>query len=69
MKDINFVKFGRNIAAARKAAGMTQKQLSEACGQNEQRICHIETGLREPSLKLTYRIATVLGTNIDKLIG
>ena len=69
MKELSFTKLGKNITAARKSVGISQQNLSISCGLNEQIVGQIERGLKKPSLETAYRIATILGTTVDALIG
>lgn len=58
---------GDKIKDARKAAGMTQKQLAEALGVSETYISQYERNARNPKLTTLFRIATALGCKIDDL--
>lgn len=59
---------GRIIKAARKAAGMTQKELGEKLGISYQCIAQWENDLRNPKFETRKRIAEVLGIPIRQLI-
>lgn len=52
---------GERIKAARKAAGMTQKELGEKMGLSFQSIAQWENDLRKPKFDTIERIAAVLG--------
>lgn len=59
---------GRNVAAARNRAGMTQECLAELVGVHWKTIGSIERG-RYPFAVTTFvRIATHLGTSLNRLI-
>lgn len=46
---------------------MTQDELAKLVGIRRETISHLEQGKYNPSLKLAYDIAKVLGTSIDEL--
>lgn len=59
---------GARIKSARKARGLTQEQLAEACGWSGQsRIGNYETGKREPSAADMQLIAAALGIPVTYL--
>lgn len=49
------------LAAARKAAGLTQRQLAEKAGVSPGRINHLETGRKRLTLDEAWRLAGVIG--------
>ncbi|MFT4186321.1 MAG: helix-turn-helix transcriptional regulator [Micrococcaceae bacterium] len=51
----------------RKAKGLTQKQLAQLAGCSSRSIISIEQGKYKPSITLAYKLAQLLGTNIEKL--
>ena len=53
-----------SLTAARNAAGLTQKQLSEATGIYQADISKIERGLANPSLSTLQRLAEGLGMEL-----
>jgi len=53
---------------ARKALGMTQKDLADKIGVRELYISRWETGLVSPSIDTLKRIAVVLGVTLDELV-
>lgn len=59
---------GQRIKAARKKAGLTQKELGERMGQSFQSIAQWENDLRKPKLETLQRIAAALGTSISNLL-
>ena len=46
---------------------MTQQQLADAAGVTRQTIIAIEAGKYAPSLTLAFKIAHVLGTNLENV--
>lgn len=58
----------KNIVQYRKAAGLTQVQLSIASGASEDYIYRIEKGKRTPSLERLFRIATALNVDVLDLL-
>lgn len=58
---------GDRIAAARKAAGVTQLQLAERIGKTKSSIANYESGLREPDSETIGAIAQVLGVTPQSL--
>lgn len=61
--------YGANIKAARKAAGLTQKQLAERLGISFVNISQLENNQRTPNMATLQRIADALGIHIFKLTG
>lgn len=51
----------------RKAAGMTQQELGAQVGISRNHYCQIETGEKNPSLKVSLRIKRVLNYTYDDL--
>lgn len=60
--------FKDKLKEARKAAGLTQKEVAEAIGVSESAYCGYETGKRQPDVMKLKQIARVLGTTSDYLI-
>ena len=58
---------GQRIKAARKAAGMTQKELGEKLGLSFQSIAQWENDLRNPKYDTLKRIAVALGVDREVL--
>lgn len=54
-----------DVARRRKEAGLTQQQLAEAVSVSRQSIISIERGRFDPTLKVAFRIAQVLGCAIE----
>jgi DNA-binding XRE family transcriptional regulator len=60
---------GRRIKAARKRAGLTQKELADRVGVGREAIAKIETGARRASMDLGLSIARELGESAEALFG
>ena len=58
-----------NIQKIRDKRGITQVKLSMAVGVSQQSITFYETNTRYPSLPTLIKIADVLKTSIDSVIG
>ena len=56
------------LKAARKKAGLTQKQVASAIGVTESAYCGYETGKRQPDATKIKQIASVLGISGDYLL-
>ena len=54
-----------DLLKARKSAGMTQHEIAEASGIQRSYYGLIETGQRNPTLKIAKRIASALDTDIE----
>ena len=59
---------GERLKAARKKAGLTQKQVSSAIGVTESTYCGYETGKRQPDATRIKQIASALGISGDYLL-
>lgn len=68
VKNNDFVYF-RNLQKIRESKKMTQIKLATEANLSQQSITYYETGTRTPSLDAAVRIAKVLNTSIDYLIG
>ena len=66
--EIDFVKLGRRVRAARKEGGMTQEELAVLCGCTRNHLSAVETGENRPSLELLVRLAAVLHTGVDHFL-
>lgn len=55
------------IREARALRGMTQGELAESVGVRRETISHLEGGKYNPSLKLAFDIARVLGASVEEL--
>lgn len=62
------VGIGANIRQQRKSLGLTQEQLAELAHVDTSYIGQIERGLREPSLKLLWRLSSSLQVSLSQLL-
>lgn len=60
---------GQRIKAARKAAGMTQKELGDKLGLSFQSIAQWENDLRNPKYETLERLADALDIHVSQLLG
>ncbi len=60
---------GEKIRAARKAAGLTQKELAEKMKISYQNLAQWETGKRNPKLENIAKIADALDMSVDDILG
>ena len=60
---------GENIKKARKAAGVTQKELAERLQVYQKDISRWETGVRTPSAEYIIQLCKVLDISADYLLG
>ena len=58
---------GENIRAARKAKGLSQRELAQKLGVTSQNISNWETGFSKPTIKSLKFLAQDLDTTIDRL--
>ena len=57
-----------NLKQARKAAGLTQKELAEQIGVYAKDICRWETGERTPSIESFAKLCKALGASADEIL-
>ena len=62
-------RLGRQIRTARELRGLTQEKLAERAGINNSFLSQCERGLKAPSLKTLYAIATELDVGLDQLFA
>lgn len=60
---------GLNVRRLRKAAGLTQAELSEAAEIADATLSRIERGRLIPSVELADRLATALRVSVDELMS
>ena len=58
----------KNLREARKAAGLTQKQLAQKVGCAAHTLSQYENGTRMPNVRMISIISHELGTSLDDLI-
>lgn len=61
--------FGARLVAARRARAMTQTQLAEKVGTTQKSISYYEAAGGQPTGELVSKLAQVLGTTSDYLLG
>ena len=57
-----------NIRKIRVARGMSVKDLASEVGVSAMTIYRYETGKRNPTILVAYKMATALGVTVDELI-
>lgn len=62
-------KIAQKIFAARKASGMTQKQVATLLGISEGQFAHYEKGRAEPSINLIYQMCLLFNASFDEWLG
>lgn len=61
-------RLGASIAAAREAAGMTQRDLAARCGTSRSQVCRAEAGTASVEVVSLVRIARALGVQVADLL-
>ena len=64
-----FQSLGQRIAKARSAADLTQAQLADALGISQPQLASYEVGRRRVPVSMLPKLAKLLGTPIEALIG
>lgn len=64
-----FAALGTHIGLLRKERGMTQSELGRAIGVSQQAVFAYELGERRISVFLLSKLAAVLGSSVESLIG
>ena len=59
--------FNERLKELRKAAGLTQQQLAQACGISISGVQKLEYGGIDPSWSTVQRLAGALGIGVEKL--
>lgn len=59
---------GRNVSRIRQKKGLTQEQLAEISGFNQQYISGLERGRRNPTIITLYELAEALGVSHIELV-
>lgn len=60
--------FGDNIRAARKRAGMSQRELAEKIGVKPSAVCQWEKGDTCPSYPNLLSMSIALGVTVDEIL-
>ena len=56
------------LIAARKMAGLTQRELAEACGVSDGTVSRWEQGIKDPTITQAKKIGEVCGVHYDDII-
>ena len=56
------------MIAARKMAGLTQRDLAEACSVSEGTIAKWEKGIKDPTITQAKKIGEICGVHYDDII-
>lgn len=62
-------KFNENLRKARREKKLTQQQVADLLGVAKSTYCQYETGASEPNILRLKKLAKILETNIDSLLG
>lgn len=62
-------KFNENLRKARQEKRLTQQQVADLLGVAKSTYCQYETGASEPNIVRLKKLAKILETNIDSLLG
>ena len=68
-KEIENIKFGKQVAALRRAKGLSQEQISFRCNINRTYMGEIERGEKSPSLLVIAKIAKALDISKSELMN
>jgi len=60
---------GARLAAYRRAAGLSQKELAELIGEPQQNISYWEQSDKPPRSDILDRLAKVLGVSVEQLVS
>lgn len=63
------MEIGAKIKAARKTAGLTQKQLCDLLGVHQTAVSQWEIGATQPSIELLYKLLAALDLTFEELIN
>jgi transcriptional regulator with XRE-family HTH domain len=61
-------RFGRNVAAQRMKAGLTQEELADRADMHRTEVSLIENGGRKPRLETILKLAGTLGIPTETLL-
>lgn len=67
MKNVDRI-LGRVVAQARKKAGVSQEQLAFQCGLHRTYISQIERGLKSPTARTLFDLASALDVRPSELL-
>ncbi len=63
-----YTKLGKRVCLARRRYGLTQEETAHRCGIDRTYLARIEAGRVNPTVKVLFNIARVLGTKIMSLM-
>lgn len=66
---MDLIKIGKYIAAKRKEAGMTQKQLAEKLGMSDKSVSKWERGICLPDVSVYMELCNILGISINEFLA
>lgn len=69
MADFDKKKTAQRIKALRTELDMSQKELAKMVGIAQNTLAQYENGIASPSLKVLVKLAEVLNTSTDYLLG
>ncbi len=69
MKEITLKIFSTRLKELRELHNLTTRELGEIVGVSNATISRYETGMRDPDLAITYKIAQYFGVTIEYLCG
>jgi transcriptional regulator with XRE-family HTH domain len=59
--------FGATVRRLREAKGISQEGLADLAGLDRTYVSGVERGVRNPTLKVIYRLAEALGADVSSL--
>lgn len=62
-------KFGKRLRAARRKAGLTQKELAKAAGTYQEEISRWENGYKLPGVYTLYKMAKAMNVSVGWLVA
>lgn len=69
IEELDYVKIGQNIKRIRKQKGYTQEQLADMIGLSKVHVSNMENANTKVSLGALVKIAMVLDSSVDKIVG
>ena len=61
--------FGERLSELRKKRGFSQEELAELLGTKGPAIGRYERGIAKPTIEVASRLAKILGSSLDYLVG
>lgn len=62
-------RFGASVRARRHGLGWSQEKLAEVAGLDQTYVSGVETGRRNPTLRVVFRLADALGRGPSELLA